>query len=73
MKVLRVMLAVLAIIPLAMLVDSLLFHPDSYGEGTVGELLFPLFGVPILMFNLWAWLQPEMIEYYFFGKEIEKD
>ena len=72
MKVLRVILAVLAIIPLAMLVDSLLFHPDRYGEGTVGELLFPLIGVPILIFNMWAWLQPEMIEYYFFGKDIEK-
>jgi len=49
---------VLAIIPIAMIVDSLL-HPDNYGPGTLGELLYPIFGIPILTLNFWAWAHRE--------------
>jgi hypothetical protein len=60
-KTLRVILGILAIVPLTLLTDSFL-HPESYGEGTLGELLFPIFGVPIVIFNLWVWLEPEILE-----------
>lgn len=71
MKTFRIVLGILAIIPLYMIVDSL-FHPANYGPGTLGKLLYPIFGVPILIFNLWAWVYPEIIEFYFFAKEVEK-
>ena len=60
-------LGTVAILPLSMIVDSL-FHPADYGPGTLGELLYAIFGVPILIFNMWAWIHPEMIQFYFFGK-----
>ena len=41
----------------------------AYAPGTLGELLYPIFGVPILIFNVWAWVHPEIIECYFFGKQ----
>ena len=64
MKTFRIILGILAIIPLYMIVDSL-FHPANYGPGTLGELLFPIFGIPVLIFNLWVWLYPEIIQSYF--------
>ena len=63
----RVILAVLALVPLGLLVESFL-HPESYGEGTLGDWLFALLGVPILIFNLWVWIDPEIVESYFKGK-----
>jgi|GEM_PF-2551681 len=72
MKTFRIMTGASTILPLAMIVDSFL-HPANYGAGTLGELLYPLFGIPILTFNMWAWIQPEVIEFYFLGMELEKD
>ena len=71
MKIFRIVVGVLAIIPVAMLVDSLFLHSENYGPSTMGELLYPVFGVPILIFNMWAWVHPEIIEFYFFGKDKE--
>jgi hypothetical protein len=68
MKTLRIILGMLAIIPIAMIVYSILY-PANSGEGTLSEWLYPLFGVPILIFNMWAWVHPEIIEFYFWGKE----
>jgi hypothetical protein len=70
MKTFRIVIGILAVIPLYMIVDSL-FHPANYGLGTLGELLYPIFGIPILIFNMWAWVHPAIIEYYFFGGEQE--
>ena len=60
---------ILAVIPLIMIVDSLFFHPKFYEYGSLGELAYPVIGVPILIFNFWAWEYPEIIEFYFLGKD----
>ena len=69
MKTFRRVFAILAIIPLSLLADSIFLHPSNYGPGSLGELAYPLLGVPILIFNFWAWAYPEIIEFYFLGKE----
>jgi len=69
MKTFRIVVGILAIIPLYMLTNSLFLHPQNYGEGSLGELLFPAVGIPILIFNMWAWIYPEIIEFYFFSRE----
>ena len=71
MKAVRVVLGLLAIIPIFLLADKLFFHPTEYDEDSLKNLVFLIFGVPILMFNIWAWVYPEIIEVYFFGKEKE--
>jgi len=58
-----------AIIPLSMLTDCLFFRPEYYGYNSPGESAYTVFGVPILIFNFWAWVYPEVIEFYFFGKD----
>ena len=71
MKSFRIVIGTLAIIPLALLMDNLL-HPANYGPGTLGELLYLIFGVPILIFNMWIWVDPEIIESYYSGKQQDK-
>ena len=71
MTTFRIVLAILAIIPVALLTDAIFLHPTNYGENSLGELAFLVFGVPILIFNLWAWGYPRIIEIYFFGKKDE--
>jgi len=71
MKIFRILLGILAVIPLFMFADSLFLHPENYKVGSIGELLFPVIGLPILIINMWAWVEPEIIEFYFFGKEME--
>ena len=71
MKTFRIVLGILAILPLTLLVDSIFLHPYYYGEGSLGELLYLAIGVPILTLNFWAWTYPEIIEFYFFGKDIK--
>ena len=36
-------------------------HSANYGEGTLDELAYSVLGIPILMFNYWAWVYPEVI------------
>lgn len=69
MKAFRIVVGIFALIPVAMLVDSLFLHPANYGLGTLGELLYPVFGIPILIFNMPAWVHPEIIGFYSFGKK----
>lgn len=69
MKTFRIVVGILAIIPVGMLVDAWFFHPANYGLGSLGELVFPAIGVPILTLNMWSWAHPEIIEFYFFSKE----
>ena len=71
MKTFRIVVGVLAIVPVVMLVDSIFLRPANYGPGSLGEWTYPVFGVPILILNMWAWVYPEIIEFYFFGKDDE--
>jgi len=58
MKTFRIAVGILAIIPLTMIVDSIFLHPANYGESSLGELAYPVIGIPILIFNMWAWTTP---------------
>jgi hypothetical protein len=63
-------LGILALIPLALLVDQILFQVDyPYREDSIKQIIFMILGIPILILNLWAWMYPEIIEFYFFRKE----
>jgi hypothetical protein len=62
---------ILAIIPLALLADNLLFHLTDYDEDSLRTLAFLVFSMPILILNLWVWIYPENIEFYFLAKEWE--
>jgi hypothetical protein len=73
MKIFRIALAILAIIPIALLTDAIILHPANYGENSLGELVFLVFGIPILILNLWAWGYSRIIEVYFFGKKDENN
>ncbi|MCI0555945.1 MAG: hypothetical protein L0287_33800 [Anaerolineae bacterium] len=65
-KTFRIVFGVLAIIPISLLVNSV-SQPAVYGEVTLGELAYLVFGTPISILNLWAWIEPEIIESYFLG------
>jgi len=66
-KNIRIVLAVLAIIPIGWLVYNLIFLRTNYGGDSIEEMAFTVFGIPILVFNYWAWYYPEMIEYFLWG------
>ena len=66
MKAFRILVGSLAVLPLTLLVDLFFLHLVKY---ELGELLYLSVGVPILTLNFWAWEYPEIIEFYFFGKE----
>ena len=68
---LRIVLGMLAIVPLALLADHALIQPGYYGEDSLQQMAFMVFGVPILTLNYWAWDYPEIIEDYFFSKKNE--
>jgi hypothetical protein len=69
MKTFRILLGVLAVIPLALLIKILFFYPALNCDSCIGTYAYMLFGVPILTLNFWAWTSPEIIEFYFFGIE----
>ena len=58
-KTLRIVLGILAIIPLALLADKIFFRPIDYDENSLRTLAYLVFGVPILTSNLWVWLYKE--------------
>ena len=62
-KNIRIVLAILAMIPIVLLGQHLIF--DS--EDSIQELVFLILGIPILVFNFWAWSYPEMIEFFLWG------
>ena len=41
--------------------------PATYGEVTLEELAYSVLRTPIMILNLWAWIEPEIIEFYFLG------
>jgi hypothetical protein len=85
--------SILAVIPLALLIDSVIYNPlartvnsvffpltilsrdyifidhSNFALSSMAELVFLVFGIPILVLNLWAWLFPEIIEFYFLGRD----
>ncbi|HKY55918.1 MAG TPA: hypothetical protein VJM08_16500 [Anaerolineales bacterium] len=65
MKTFRIVLGILGLLPLYLLIDSV-SQPANYGEVTLGELAYLFFGTPISILNLWAWIEPELIEQYLF-------
>lgn len=58
--------------PLFIGVDAALLHPPNYETGSLGEFPFLAMGIPILTFNMWAWVNAEIIEFYLF-KERKAD
>lgn len=68
MKTFRIIVGILAIFPLALLVDNI-FLNFYFVDALLGEWLYLVLGVPILTLNFWAWIYPEIIEFYFFGIE----
>lgn len=66
-KNLRFVLAILVVIPVALLILHLIFERDFYGGDSILEMVYLILGVPILVFNLWAWYHPEIIEFLFWG------
>ena len=71
-KNVRIILAILAIIPIILLVQHLIFDGDVYSEDSIQEMLFLILGVPILVFNFWAWSRPEIIEFFLWGNKGEQ-
>ncbi len=69
MKTFRIVVGVLAVIPLALVIDILFFHPERNCDACIETYIYMLLGIPILIFNYWAWFEPEMIEFAFLGKE----
>jgi hypothetical protein len=71
MKILRIILALLLIIPLVMLVDNFR-HPEyanQYNPDHLKELLFLLVGLPIIIINFWAWSSPQIFEGLLFWRK----
>ena len=69
MKTFRIVLGILAVIPLALLMDAIFIYPITDDPNSLRELIFLVFGVPIIILNYWAWAYPRIIELYFFGKD----
>ena len=67
LKTLRVVFGVLLILPLALLLFHIFFQADSSAGDALSELIYLVFGLPIMVLNAWAWLEPEVIEFYFLG------
>jgi len=65
-------LGILAIIPISLLVYSA-SQPANYGEVTPSEIAFLIVATPISILNLWAWIEPEIIETYFPGVKRQKN
>jgi hypothetical protein len=63
-KNIRIVLAILAVIPIGLLVYNLIFLRAGYSGDSIEELAFTVFGIPILVFNYWAWYYSEMIEHF---------
>jgi hypothetical protein len=53
------------------LFQHLIFDANVYGEDSIQEMLFLILGVPILVFNFWAWSHPEIIEFFLWGDKGE--
>jgi hypothetical protein len=70
MKTFRIVVGILAIIPIALLANKLIYYPTVYDDYSLRALVYTAIGVPIMALNFWAWTYPEMIAFYFFGAEL---
>jgi hypothetical protein len=68
MKTFRIILGILAIIPIGLMVASIA-DPKMTAQNSNMEMIFLLVGVPILVLNLWAWDAPQIIKKLFGVKE----
>ena len=73
LKTLRIILAVLAIIPIALIIYNLIFMNNYYGGDSMAEMAYTVFGIPILIFNLWAWYYPKMVAYILWGEKSDEE
>lgn len=72
-KNIRIVLAVMAIIPIALLVYNLIFLRTDYGGDSIWEMAYLIFGVPILIFNFWTWADPGIIEFFLWGDKGDQE
>lgn len=72
MKTFRIALGILAMLLLSLIGYINFLSPVTLQPNTLGELVYLVFGIPVLIVILWAWVEPEIIEVYFFGKELPK-
>jgi hypothetical protein len=69
MKVLRIILGILAVIPIGLLAYILSLPPGTYIEDSPATLAYFAFGIPILIFNIWVWAAPQTLEFFFFERD----
>ena len=72
-KIIRIVLAVLAIIPILLLIQYLFFGTNISGDDSIEEMAFTVIGIPILVFNFWAWYYPELIENFLWGNKDNRE
>ena len=64
MKIIKIILGILAIIPIGLIVASIA-DPKFIMHNPAAEWVFTLVGIPIFVFNLWVWTEPEIIKTMF--------
>lgn len=64
MPKIRIILAILLIIPIGMIIYAL-FHPVQDYSNSLMNYAYALIGIPILILNLWAWDAPHIIKTIF--------
>ena len=72
MKALRIILGVLAIIPIGLLAYIPSIPSNVYMEDSLATLAYLACGVPILIFNLWIWGAPYTMEDFLGTKDKPK-
>ncbi len=57
MKTLRIVLGILAIIPIGLLIDNIFFHPipPYFDDFSIRTLIYHAIGIPILFLNIYVW------------------
>jgi hypothetical protein len=66
MKTIVVILRIMLVIPIGLMIWHL-FWPDD-----MSELMNLVIGLPILIANVWAWQEPELLRELIFGKEMPR-
>jgi hypothetical protein len=69
MKTLRIILGFLLVIPLGLLTYHFSLPLTEYIEEGLAAFAYFVFGIPILIFNIWVWGAPRSVEDFLFGKE----
>jgi hypothetical protein len=71
MKTFRIVFGVLAIIPITLLIGHISIPPNGYAEDSLFLVTYLVLGIPIFVLNYWAWIDPGLLEFLFFGKELK--